>query len=512
MNLIGSIEADTKDYYFRISEQFIENHSISAYVQFASDSLTKESERSSYLWEENKSAVDIIMRTCEMELIERHKEKLELEFERMLQSEKHSELTLLFKLLGKNEGASLALQQCFSQLIIKDFSRLHNALGQAYEETINLIKAVHQKYSQFIENAFCNDEKMLATLKQATSIIINQKVKNSWNLFSEFINESLSTNILPNHELFDIVNLFSSVTESFDEFILDYKNKLSQRIIYQSVLIEAEEEMIEIFKQSGKMSPEQNFHLKRMLLDYKDKQNDSVLVLTSHAWPSRCNPVNAEISSLPEELNHLLTKFEKEFKEAHCGRKLQWCFQLITLQSDNNTTMSLVQYQIIHSLPFGNGELRQLSEKFGRSLNDVTDAIKVLQKFGIIESKDEIFEFVHLPPNLNLIYWSEDASKSREIASSSTSNETETMSNESNSSNQIRQCFILQSLITTILKKHRQTSPAELRKILITSAEALPNGHAFRPQASQIEEAIDGLIGKGYLEFNEQDHLYIYVP
>ena len=96
------------------------SNSTSAYVLFATGELMKETERAKYLWESDASAIEIISRTCELELIEKHKDKLQEEFERMLQSERINDLNILFKLLGKNEGTTAALQQCLKQLIIKD--------------------------------------------------------------------------------------------------------------------------------------------------------------------------------------------------------------------------------------------------------------------------------------------------------------------------------------------------------------------------------------------------------
>ena len=302
--------------------------------------------------------------------------------------------------------------------------------------------------------------------------------------------------------------MFTEVTKYFDEFMTDYKDKMSKRIIYLSINIEAEEKVLEIFKKSGKMSPEQTCHLNRMLLDYKEKHN-SVLVLTSHAWPSSCNPIILDSLTLPKTLDNLIREFEDEYKEFHCGRRLQWCPQLITLQTYNGTSMSLLQYQIISSLPLSVDTIQQVSNRLGRSFNETTTAIKVLQECGVVSMKNGLLEFVCLPANLNLIPVLEEASNYEEVTSLAHKHNT---SSEIDASLKARQSFIIQSLIVTILKRKRQISPAELKKLLFLSVDKLQHDHSFLPQAIDIDEAIKSLTGKGYLEFNEQDYLYIYVP
>lgn len=512
MRLLELVEEDTKEYYAKSSQQFIENNSTSTYVLFATEQLSKESDRTKYLWASDPEAVRILLRICENELIENHKSKLQEEFEKMLQFERIAELNLLFKLLGKNEGTITALQQSLSQLILKDFDVAYNSTFSSNDDVISNILEVYQKYSKFIQVAFDNDDSMIKTLEDAVAQIINHKIKRSWKVFSNFIDEILKSRSAITEEISKIMKLFTLRTESFDEFVNEFKEKLSQRIVFQGIDVISEELVIEIFRSSDKLSPEQNCHLKRMLLDFKEMEN-SVLVLTSHAWPSSCNPNNLQESTIPDSLKSLMQEFENGYRQDHCGRKIQWCPQLITLESENGTFMTLLQYQIINALPLGMN-LTDFTQKLDVSLSDFNSAFKILQDHEIIkfDASSGMFNFISLPGNLNLI-----PSKSSDLENESAvigglSSENSKLSMEIDSSRQLRQSFILQSLITMILKRQRHTSPAEMKKLLVAASGSLKHGHAFVPQIDEIDAAIYGLIGKGYLEFNEQENLYIYVP
>ena len=86
------VEEDTREFYAKSSQRFIQDNTTSTYVLFASEKLSKESERISYLWESDTESIRLIMRICENELIENHKDKLQEEFENMLQFENISDL------------------------------------------------------------------------------------------------------------------------------------------------------------------------------------------------------------------------------------------------------------------------------------------------------------------------------------------------------------------------------------------------------------------------------------
>lgn len=508
------VEEDTKEYYANCSQKFIENNSTSTYVLFATEQLSTESERTKFLWGSDPEAVKIVLTTCENELIENHKGKLQEEFEKMLQFERISELNLLFKLLGKNEGTITALQQSLSQLVLKEFDVAYNSTFSS-NDVINSILDVYLKYMKFIHSAFDNDDSMIKTLEDSMAQIMNQKIKRSWIIFSNLIDEILRSKIpiTITDDITKIIKLFTIQSDSFDEFVDEFKEKLSQRIIFSGIDLKSEEFIIEIFRSEDKLSPEQNCHLKRMLLDFKEKKESSVLILTSHAWPSSCNPTDLNETAIPDLLKDFMQEFEVRYRQVHCGRKVQWCPQLITLESDNGTIMTLLQYQIIHSLPFGIN-LTEIVQKLGVSLIEFSSALKMLQDGEIVkfDASSGIFYYVGLPCNLNLIPLRGSAVEIENVVISGLSNENSKMSMEIDSSRQLRQSFILQSLITIILKRQRHTSPAEMKKLLISAMGSLKNGHGFVPQADEIDAAISGLIGKGYLEFNEQENLYIYLP
>lgn len=507
------IESDTKEYYAKLSAQFIERNSTSAYVLFATGELSNEMERAKYLWESNSAAIEIISRISELELIEKHKDKLQEEFNRMLQSESIKDLNILFKLLGKNEGTTLALQQCLKQLIIKDFDKMYNAIGQSCQEIVSHVIFIYQKYVKFVKDAFNNEQIMQDTLQESLSRIMNQTIKKSWILFSTFVDDLLRKKGVIDSSSIEIVKLFANLTDKFDDFVSDYKEKLAQRIIFKAVEISEEENILDILKSVEKFTAEQNCHLNRMLQDFKEKPDDSILVLTSHSWPTSCDPAAAaDPKSVPEPLRSLMAAFEEEYREIHCGRRLQWCPHLVTAETENGTVMTLLQYQIISSLPIITKQIPELADSLGRHVGELSISLKALQDAGIVvlDSVNGTFEFFAIPDNLNLVpvNWGSSEEELKSITRIDLILTTE----EVDESRLLRQSFIIQSLVTLILKRQRQVSPAELKKLLLSSAASLKHGHSFQPQTDEILVAINGLIDKGYLEFNEQEHLYIYIP
>lgn len=565
------IELDTKDYYLKLSKKFIEDNSTAAYATFAIEKLNLEIERTNRLWIFNNSfnfletaaeAKKIIMRTCEIELIENHKSKLQEEFEFMLLSGNTLELTLLYKLLGRNEGTTLALQQSLSNLILKEFEGFENENenvnvnqekeidkknNNTHSQIFKLLN-IYQKYTKLIKIAFNDESKISKTLNESIGIIINTKIVNCWLLFSNFIDEILGKKEFLSVEVLGLIKLFTIQLDSFDNFIKDYKEKLAERIILKKINSKWEEKVLNIFSVTDKLSSEQNCHLKRMLLDFKESQlieqdepkeknkskaqtqaqaqvhKHDVLVLTSHAWPSSCNPPMETTDDLstkhyPESLKSLIKDFEGKYCEKHSGRKLNWCPQLITLQTENDTKMTLLQYQIISSLPANEEDLAVLCGTLPVNPKAISRSLKLLLDNGIVkfEIQSKTFEFIELPKNLNLI------SENDLIGRNLNHNDEDLNSNdvkeiiqqtalEIDSSRRAKDAYLLQSLCSSILKRQRQASPAELKKLLITATGKLKHGHAFCPRVEEIEASVRGLVDKGYLEFSEHENLYIYVP
>lgn len=497
------VEANTRTFYADLSRKFISEHGVGKYVAFATDCLATESNRSKELWSDD---YELIVRACEIELIENHKTQLQEEFEKMLKSEVISDISTLYRLLSKNEGTTTTLQLSLKNLIFKEFDL--NAASSRMDDVKN-IQSVFKKYSELINKSFANEPKILSTLDESMAFILNKKISNAGNLFSRFIDESLRNGVLT-PETVSIIQVFCANIEAFEEFVSDYKVKLAQRLIFHDTNVNDEERVIEIFRWAEKLSPEQSCHLTRMLLDHKEKTL-SVLVLTSHAWPSTCDPRSTSTIIRDPSLMDVIQKFEEDYKDAHCGRRLQWCPHLFTLETQNGTVMSLLQYELISQMPFSNP--LEVGERLSVSQKEIALALKSLQEHGIVQfdPQSNVVSYVHLPGHLNVLP-KEDLESALIESSSVGIIDFIQQEQENCSARHLRQSFILQSVISSILKQQRQCSPAEMRKLVISSTESLKHGHAFVPNYEDIETAVNGLLGKGYLEFNAHENIYIYVP
>lgn len=504
------MELDSKFYFSKVSRLFLEQNDASKFVYFVTEQLSFESERIKFLWPTDLEAAGALMKVCEVELIDFHKSILQQEFERMLQFERSSEVKILFSLLKKNESTSQALQQSLSVLIAKE---LETASGAQPRLLVEKIIEIYAKFSVFVCEAFENDQKMLTALEDSIQNLINSKIKAFWKLLSVFIDERLkphNQHLSPQFHQF--LRLFVVKSDCFDEFMIDFKEKFAYRLIYQDFDLNSETEIIGTLKQTGKLSPEQNCHLNRMLTDYEIR-DEAVLVLTSHAWPSSCNPVAMNDSLLPESLKSIISNFESGYRDSHCGRKLNWCPQLTTVETGNGCLMTLLQFVLIQNLPCSE-DLDDISRKIGVSVSDVRRALKPLIEHSVIslDSNTNNFEFEKLSNNLNLIPLYGEDEASTVFTNSKISNETSNFNADLDSNGKLRRAFILQSLVASILKHKRQISPAELKKIVASNAANMKFGHSFNPSYEDLSDAINNLIGKGYAEFNTQDNLYIYVP
>ena len=71
----------------------------------------------------------------------------------------------------------------------KRFDTLNDVHKQSCQEITDQITQIYRRYCQFIDSAFQNDEKMRRTLLDSISQIINDRIKNSWLIFSSFIDD-----------------------------------------------------------------------------------------------------------------------------------------------------------------------------------------------------------------------------------------------------------------------------------------------------------------------------------
>jgi len=505
MSLIEAVECNTNEFYSDLSQKYISEHGVGKYVSFATEALSREAERTKQLWCED---YELILRACELELIEKHKIQLQDEFERMLKSGITSDISSLYHLLRKNEGTTTTLQQSLKHLILKEFD--NNSINLGINEIQN-VQILLQKFTEFIRHSFNNEPNILATLEDSMSFIINKKITGAGCLFSKYIDESLRNRSLSTDSI-SLIQVFCENIDAFDDFINDYKEKLAQRLVFHSVNLSDEENVLGVFRSAEKLSPEQNCHLSRILQDFQAKTSE-VIVMTSHAWPSTCDPrcSNSEFTPRNPILKNIMQSFEDDYKHVHCGRRLQWCPHLFTLETDNGTVMSLLQYELISEMPFDS--VTEIGEKLAASQKDIALALKSLQEHGVVKfnSHDGQITFLQLPDGLNLL-----PSEDLELALAETSSEAIVdfiqQEHEMTSARHLRESYILQCMVTLILKRQRQVSPAELRKLLLSSSASLAHGHAFAPKSEDIEIAVTSLIQKGYLEFNVHENIYIYVP
>ncbi len=124
--MVNALKTHLPTIYATKSQQFLHSAPVTSYIPFAAALLEVEEERLKRLLPVEMASS--LLQLCERELIGRHVQALQGEFDALLQADDHKQLLLLFSLLERNTGALEALQASLTahlqstghQLIIED--------------------------------------------------------------------------------------------------------------------------------------------------------------------------------------------------------------------------------------------------------------------------------------------------------------------------------------------------------------------------------------------------------
>eukprot|EP01125_Pyxidicula_operculata_P006382 TRINITY_DN2218_c0_g1_i1.p1 TRINITY_DN2218_c0_g1~~TRINITY_DN2218_c0_g1_i1.p1 ORF type:complete len:752 (+),score=188.33 TRINITY_DN2218_c0_g1_i1:1778-4033(+) len=413
---------NTKDYYIKESDQFLQQNGISEYMKKAEKRLSEEEALSvNYLHANTKQD---LVRACEEVLIERHMQSLQDAFQSMLRDDKVEDMKRFYGLLARitnglvNSAETMKkfLKEVGTDIVNKHAKTLTNR--NALKDSVALIQELlnlHEKYTTTIKDCFSDHNQFRQAMDEAFTIFVNSKV-GAFNM-SEILNnyvdgllkglEKQSEDQLE-ERMASTVRIFTYFDDK-DIFYASFRKSLSRRLLSKKYNEDAERSFIAKLKQSCgdvytkklegmfndvKVSEERipifQEHAKTLGLDI-DLQ---VSVLNDLYWPlSKSTELN-----LPKEFAPCKNVFEEYYAKQTEKRKLTWIYTLGSVVMMHpiidekkrkrrlELTVSMIQASVL--LMFNDATQFKLSEI--RDALGVNEEVLKYSIFPLIYSKQRI--------------------------------------------------------------------------------------------------------------------------
>lgn len=345
---------DTKEYYIKESDAFIQSNSISAYMQKAEQRIIQEeSLAQTYL---HPSTKPDLTRACEEVLIERHNQQLQDEFQKMLRDDKSEDMRRFYYLLsripnGLNRSAE-TMKQFLTGVgtgIVTDHSAKLTQRAQLKDSSPLILDllALHKKYSDILKRCMSESKLFSQALDEAFTVFINKKA--GIFLMSEVLNNYVDGVMTGKEKLADdqiyeqldsVVRLFTYFNDK-DVFYDAFRRGLSKRLLLGKVQEEWERHFLQRLKitcgdvytkklegmfNDVKISNEQYVPQFKEWCDKKAKKlgvDMAVTVLNDSYWPTTSRtPLTPT-----QEFNPCIKAFEEFYRCQEEKKILVWLYQ-----------------------------------------------------------------------------------------------------------------------------------------------------------------------------------------
>ena len=355
--------ANSKEYYARKSQEWIENDDTPSYMVKAEAALESEKARVGHYL--NPATEPRLLREVEIELLEKHETTL-LEKDgsgcrALLANDKGEDLSRMYRLFsrvpeGLNPIASIVrqhIEHMGNEIINRREAKLEGGEKDTNQDPafVKELLALHDKYMAVVNEQFAGNSLFQKALKEAFVEFTNRDIGKHTNadLMSSFCDRILKTG---GEKLSDedvesylekTVQLFSYLTDK-DLFAEIYRNQLAKRLLNQrSASDDAERLMIGKLKLrcgsqfTGKMEGMLNdlaigvdhqsdfeTHVKEAKTKDLGKVEFSVQVLTTGYWPT----YQVLDVHLPPDMVRCTQVFKEYYDHKNSKRRLTWMFGL----------------------------------------------------------------------------------------------------------------------------------------------------------------------------------------
>lgn len=541
--LIKYLAALTSQHYNTVAQELLAKHNLSQYIQEAAKLLDAESSLIEYLWQEHPQLIEPFVKSCEDALIGSNIALLESSFNNMLRDQDLQQLSLTFGLLLRIPGALAALQASFERSVVMSIVELWEKRKMTENDVVAIfgkMVRLHKKFIHLIEGPFAKHPQMqqahIAAWKQA----INYHVKDFGAHLAHCFDVCQRSPNVKQHRtllsyLIDSLNILNLLEAPKDASstngcaLLQFANLnyelLARRLALQLSECGDEEVLLERLDALAALPAEYKSRLHRMLVDIRngqfvdDENGFSVLVMTELAWPAAlCNDAkNSATMALPPD--NMTKAFEDRYKERFPTRHLNWCPTFTRLNvslngadCDAELVMSMQQWSIIHQLQqSATIRLHRIPTADHWALQPLLEA-KIVALSG--KGQDQVIYLCckGLRGCINLLPdWAFKHDPTHSIVGadnavvSTVAPTPAALGTESASSSHLLQCCIV-----TLLKRHRQLSPAELFKHCAAHFAKHPN-FPFALPRDNFDREMQIVLQKGFAEYSQANNLYQYL-
>jgi len=348
----------TRTYYTRESNQFVETKSPAEYLISADQRLKDEVVRSSKILHKSSAGpLDKVLNEC---FILNHREMIEAEFRSSLESEYLPSLRLAHGLMKRVciEPLKKAIEKHVIACLTLEVSTLDAASSSTMPiQYAEKLSDMYEKFCRLIKDAFDGELQFMTALDAGCRAVVNRPITignaggpsmHSPDLLAKYCDLCLkrSKHLSSADEIEDKLNALIVIFEFIDDkdiFQKFYAKMLAKRLIHgTSASDEAEASMISKLKQC--CGYEYTTKLQQMFTDttlshqLNDKFSETevgkgerafrVMVLQTGAWP--LGGGNKTTLQLPAVLDKSIRAFEVFYHSQHSGRKLNWLHHLST--------------------------------------------------------------------------------------------------------------------------------------------------------------------------------------
>eukprot|EP01006_Ploeotia_vitrea_P065685 TRINITY_DN93635_c0_g1_i1.p1 TRINITY_DN93635_c0_g1~~TRINITY_DN93635_c0_g1_i1.p1 ORF type:complete len:741 (+),score=123.99 TRINITY_DN93635_c0_g1_i1:62-2284(+) len=530
-------------YYARVSASWLaEEGGIHYYLKRVEASLNSENQRCISIL--NTTSLPKVMRKVEEELLTKHQTQVlkdgEGGTEALLANWKVPELTRMYTLFARVDGGLDAMSEIVRDYIKEEGKQLNSQFASGALDNKGYIDAaldLQKKYSKLFREAFSNHSCFFKARKQAFEVFINETLplKNSKITSSELLSSYCDT-LMKNEKMTPdeleaileaIVDLFTFISDKdlFQEF---YRKLMSKRLLVSKTDNDNERSLISKLKL--KMGAPYTAKLEGMITDKnvgtettrafvsycKDHKKTlaydfTAQVLTTGHWPAfKIDPLNP-----PRELGEQIAIFTEYYNSQSKCKVLKWVHSLgiATIAAEFKKAkkeMIVSTFQACCLLAFNEKSEHvagQLAKDYGLAFEEIKKNVLSLAfgKFPVLKKKDSEDKKKTVLETDTFIVNEAFSTASRKfkipgVTRSAVAHDPQQTTDESRK-------FAMDACIVRIMKARKQLTHVELSTECIKHLSTL-----FKPDPRLIKKRIEDLIGRAYLERDEEDrNLYRYL-
>lgn len=345
---------ETREFYQVESEIYMTQNSVPEYLRKIEQRLLEEKERAdSYI--PKKYTRDLLMTTCEYELIGRYQDTLidnkQSGCFHLFDAHRVDDLKRMYTLFQRIDVKNTLLQKCMyayikqrGESIVSDAENLKNP-----EKFVILVLNLRNKFETIVNDSFSGDKNFMRKLKEGFEYFLNLDVRSAQylSLFTDTLLRRHAAKMSEQEvlcKLDDVITIFKYLSDKdiFEEF---YKQQLASRLLHtkshsdhfeKAMIAKLKTEcghqytsklegMFKDIAQSRQI--DEHWHALYDATQDADNADDTQLnckVLTTGFWPITYGQGSGSGNalSLPPQLGSICEKFKSFYCNSHSGRKL----------------------------------------------------------------------------------------------------------------------------------------------------------------------------------------------